>query len=262
MTKAVKELASLKDAVIAYVKEKYGASPENLWMRYPNYAIFRHGDNRKWFALMMAVEKSKLGLPGNDVVDILNVKLSDPILADLLAQQPGYMRGYHIARGNWISILMDGTVPRKDLCRWVDESYLATASVQRKKKMRPPKEWIIPANPKYYDIQGAFAQADEINWKQGAGIKKGDTVYMYVAVPVSAVLYKCEVTETDIPFHLEEGAVHITHLMKIRLLKTYPPDQFTFDILGKEYGIFAVRGPRGIPAKLSEALNEQIQEKR
>ena len=50
MTKAVKELASLKDAVIAYVKEKYGASPENLWMRYPNYAIFRHADNGKWFA--------------------------------------------------------------------------------------------------------------------------------------------------------------------------------------------------------------------
>ena len=262
MTKAVKELASLKDAVIAYVKEKYGASLENLWMRYPNYAIFRHADNGKWFALMMDVEKNKLGLPGNDVVDILNVKLSDPFLADLLVQQPGYMRGYHIARGNWISILMDGTVPRKDLCRWVDESYLATASVRQKKKMRPPKEWIIPANPKYYDIQGAFAQADEINWKQGTGIKKGDTVYMYVAVPVSAVLYKCEVTETDIPFHLEEGAVHITHLMKIRLLKTYPPDQFTFDILGKEYSIYAVRGPRGIPAKLSEALNEQMQEKR
>ena len=255
-------MASLKDAVIAYVKEKYGASPENLWMRYPNYAIFRHADNGKWFALMMDVEKNKLGLPGNDVVDILNVKLSDPFLADLLVQQPGYMRGYHIARGNWISILMDGTVPRKDLCCWVDESYLATASVRQKKKMRPPKEWIIPANPKYYDIQGAFAQADEINWKQGAGIKKGDTVYMYVAVPVSAVLYKCEVTETDIPFHLEEGAVHITHLMKIRLLKTYPPDQFTFDILGKEYSIYAVRSPRGIPAKLSEALNEQMQEKR
>ena len=255
-------MASLKDAVIAYVKEKYGASPENLWMRYPNYAIFRHADNGKWFALMMDVEKNKLGLPGNDVVDILNVKLSDPFLADLLVQQPGYMRGYHIARGNWISILMDGTVPRKDLCRWVDESYLATASVRQKKKMRPPKEWIIPANPKYYDIKGAFAQVDEINWKQGAGIKKGDTVYMYVAVPVSAVLYKCEVTETDIPFHLEEGAVHITHLMKIRLLKTYPPDQFTFDILGKEYSIYAVRGPRGIPAKLSEALNEQMQEKR
>ena len=244
------------------IADAYGAEPEHLFARHPGFAAFRRADNGKWFALMMDVEKNKLGLPGNDVVDILNVKLSDPFLADLLVQQPGYMRGYHIARGNWISILMDGTVPRKDLCRWVDESYLATASVRQKKKMRPPKEWIIPANPKYYDIQGAFAQADEINWKQGAGIKKGDTVYMYVAVPVSAVLYKCEVTETDIPFHLEEGAVHITHLMKIRLLKTYPPDQFTFDILGKEYSIYAVRGPRGIPAKLSEALNEQMQEKR
>ena len=145
MTKAVKELASLKEAVIAYVKEKYGASPENLWMRYPNYAIFRHGDNSKWFALMMDVEKSKLGLPGNDVVDILNVKLTDPILADLLVQQPGYMRGYHIARGNWISLLMDGSVPLEELCHWLDESYLATASAAQKKKMRPPKEWIIPA---------------------------------------------------------------------------------------------------------------------
>ena len=74
--------------------------------------------------------------------------------------------------------------------------------------------------------------------------------------------YKCLVTETDIPYHLKEGPVKIPHLMKIRLLKRYPPDQFTFDVLGKKYGIYAVRGPRGIPAKLGEALNEQMQEKR
>ena len=250
-------MASLKEAVFAYIQKKYGASPENLWTRYPNYAIFRHEDNNKWFALIMDVEKEKLGLQGKDAVDILNVKLRDPFLADLLVQQPGYLRGYHIARGNWISILMDGTVPLEELCRWVDESYLATASAAQKKKMRPPKEWILPANPKYYDVQGAFEQAEEINWKQGAGIKKGDTVYMYVAIPVSAVLYKCVVTETDIPFRLAEGAVRITHLMKIRLLKRYPPDKFTFDILGREYGIFAVRGPRGIPPRLSDALNER-----
>ena len=253
--KAVKELASLKAALVAYVKEKYGALPENLWLRYPNYAIFRHEDNGKWFALMMDVEKDKLGLPGKDAVEILNVKLSDPILAELLVRQPGYRRGYHIARGNWISILMDGSVPLEDLCRWVDESYLATASAAQKKKMRPPKEWLVPANPKYYDIQSAFERADEIVWKQGAGIKRGDAVYMYVAVPVSAVLYKCAVTETDIPYYRKEGPVPIPRLMKIRLLKRYPPGQFTFDVLGREYGIFAVRGPRGIPAGLSEALN-------
>ena len=36
-------------------------------------------------------------------------------------------------------------------------------------------------------------------------------------------------------------------------------DQFTFDVLGKKYGIYAVSGPRGSLAKLGEALNEQMQ---
>lgn len=71
--------------------------------------------------------------------------------------------------------------------------------------MRPPKEWIIPANPKYYDIQAAFRTSKEIDWKQGKGIKVGDTVYMYVAAPVSAILYKCRVTRTDIPFRFDGG---------------------------------------------------------
>ena len=56
--------------------------------------------------------------------------------------------------------------------------YVATASVAQKKKMRPLKEWIISAHPKYYDIQSAFESADEIVWKQGTGIETGDTVYM------------------------------------------------------------------------------------
>nr|WP_202898603.1 hypothetical protein [[Eubacterium] cellulosolvens] len=43
-------------------------------------------------------------------------------------------------------------------------------------------------------------------------------------------------------------------LMKIKLLKRYDPEEFTFDVLKEEYGIFAIRGPRGIPHSLSEAL--------
>ena len=31
-------------------------------------------------------------------------------------------------------------------------------------------------------------------------------------------------------------------------------DRFTFEVLKSEYGIYAVRGPRGIPHSLSEAL--------
>ena len=247
---------TLREKLFDYVKKKYKADPEYLWKRFPDYAIFRHTDNEKWFGLVMDIPRRKLGMDGDDIVDILNVKLSDPLLVDMLIQQPGYFRGYHISRGNWVSILLDGTVPFDDICRWLEESYLTTALKNNKQKLHPPKEWIVPANPKYYDIEKAFENAREIDWKQGTGIKKGDTVFMYVAAPVSAIMYKCKVTKTDIPFSYDDGNVHMKALMKIKLQKKYKPTVFTFEKLRDEYGIFAVRGPRSVPHSLSEALKK------
>ena len=245
---------TLREQLTDIIREKYGADPEYPWKRYPDYAVFRHAENRKWFALVMNVRRKNLGLDGDGTAEILNVRLSDPFLVDVLIKKPGYFRGYHIRAGNWISVLLDGTVPFGEICGWLEESYVTTASKEKRRKLRPPKEWIVPANPKYYDVEAAFAGAEEINWKQGAGIRRGDTVYLYVAAPVSAILYGCEVTETDIPFPYDDGKVRMKALMKIRLLRRYEPDRFSFAVLGKEYGIFAVRGPRGVPHSLSEAL--------
>ena len=247
---------TFREQLFDYVKKKYKAEPEHLWMRFPDYAIFRHADNEKWFGIVMDIPRRKLGMDSDEIVDILNVKLSDPLLVDLLIRQPGYFRGYHISRGNWVSILLDGSVPFEDICRWLEESYLTTASSVKKQKLRPPKEWLIPANPKYYDVQAAFENAREINWKQGAGIKKGDTVFMYVAAPVSAILYKCKVTETDVPYKYNDGNVHMKALMKIKLQKRYKPTGFTLEKLRDVYGVYSVRGPRSVPYALSEALKK------
>ncbi|MBM6948750.1 MmcQ/YjbR family DNA-binding protein [Mordavella massiliensis] len=246
----------MREAIFRYVKETYKTEPDYPFSTAPTYPVLRHADNRKWFALLMDVSREKLGLKGTEHVDIINVKLGDPMLVDMLVRQPGYFYGYHIARSNWISILLDGTVPFEEVCRWIDESYAVTASRQKKQKIRPPKEWIVPANPKYYDIVHAFDSAGEIDWKQGRGIRTGDTVYLYAAAPVSAILYKCKVTETDIPCHYSDRALTIPALMKIRLLKRYRPDRFTFEKLKEEYGIYAVRGPRGVPHSLGEALKK------
>ena len=247
---------TVREKVCGYVKRKYGSEPEHLWRRFPAYAVFRHKDNRKWFGLIMDVSLKNLGLPGDGRVDILNVKLDDLMLADMLVQQDGYFPGYHISRGNWISLLLDGTVPMKEIQDLIDLSFRTTDSSAKKQKLRPPKEWIVPANPKYYDIEHAFDHAKEIDWKQGNGIRTGDTVYMYVASPVSAILYKCKVTKTDIPYDYRDGSLTITALMKIRLQKRYKPGRFTFDKLRDEYGIYAIRGPRGVPHSLSEALKK------
>ena len=247
-----KERAATLEEIFRYVKKKYGVEPDYPFSTAYGFPVLRHEDSRKWFAIIMDVQKDKLGLMETGRVDIINVKLSDPLLADMLIAMPGY----HISRGNWISILLDGTVPFEDICRWIDESYVVTASKQKRQKFRPPKEWLVPANPKYYDIEHAFDNVIEIDWKQGNGIRTGDTVFMYAAAPVSAILYKCKVTETDIPYDYRDESLTITALMKIKLLKRYKPSVFTFEKLRDEYGIFAIRGPRGVPHSLSEALKK------
>ncbi len=48
----------------------------------------------------------------------------------------------------------------------------------------------------------------------------------------------------------------MTALMKVKLKKRYRKDKFTYEILKEQYGISAIRGPRGIPYSLSEALKK------
>lgn len=247
---------TLREAVFAYVKKEYKSEIEYLWKTDPDSAIFRHQDNRKWYGLVMNIAGTKLGLATEERMDVLNVKLDDRMLYEILLQQEGYFPGYHMNKANWISVLLDGTVSFDAICDVIDMSYQATASKKKKEQVRPPKEWIVPANPKYYDIEHAFNAADTIDWKQGNGIKVKDVVFLYVAAPVSAILYQCRVTETDIPYQYQDGKLTINSLMKLKLLKRYQADCFTFDKLKNDYGIYAVRGPRSVPDSLSKALKK------
>ncbi len=244
----------MRQNVFDYIKKKYNAEPEYPWKRYDGNAVFRHDDNNKWFALVMCVQRCRLGLTGEDYVDVVNLKMDDMLFRDMIIREDGIMPAYHMNKQHWISVMLDGAVPASKVFDLIDMSFIATASAKKKKKIRPPKEWIIPANPKFYDIEHAFDDVKEIDWKQGRGIKTGDTVFIYVGAPVSAIMFQCKVTETDVPYHYDDENLSITTVMKIRLLKRYRPELFTFDVLKEEYGIFAVRGPRGIPNSLSSAL--------
>ena len=127
---------SLREDVFCYVRKKYKSEIEYLWLSAPNCAVFRHADNRKWYGLVMDIPRSKLGLSGDAIVDVLNVKLESPLLVDLLTQENGYFPGYHIRRGNWVSILLDGTVKLEEICAWIDRSWQNTASAKTKRAGR------------------------------------------------------------------------------------------------------------------------------
>ena len=244
----------MRQIITDHIAQQYGVEPEFPWDSTPEAAVFRHQDNRKWFALIMNVRRETLGFEGKEVIPVINLKIDDIFLREMILSEDGIIPAYHMNKRHWVTVLLDGSVPAERVFELIGVSYEATSRKRRKKKDREPKEWIIPANPKYYDVIGAFGKSDVIDWKQGSGINTGDTVYLYVAAPVSAILYKCRVLETDIPYDYEDSNLTIKALMKIKLLKKYKEDEFTFDILRDEYGVTAIRGPRGIPNSLSSAL--------
>ena len=43
----------MREAVFAYIKKNYKTSPEYPWAKYDSNGVFRHSDNKKWFALVM-----------------------------------------------------------------------------------------------------------------------------------------------------------------------------------------------------------------
>lgn len=282
----------MKDSIIKYIEDTYDVLPEYPWAKYDSNAAFRHRENRKWFALIMDVRREKLSPElardaGMDVfaapddymprsgrgtkrgsaaavfaapdayVPVINLKIDDPAFRDMLVGEDGIFPAYHMNKEHWITVLLDGTVPFDEVIRLLEASYQATSYLKAKHKDRAPKEWIIPSNPRYYDIEHAFDEAEEIEWKQGRGINVGDIVYLYVGAPVSAVRYCCRVTKTDIPYDFDNGKLKITSLMLIKLLRRYDPEEFPFERLRDEYGIYAIRGPRGIPNSLSSALRSR-----
>lgn len=113
--------------------DTYSVEPDYPWVDTPESAVFRHAANRKWFALVTTVPKSKLGLPGQQPVDIVNLKC-DPILIGSLRAEPGFYPAYHMNKENWITAALDGSAPEDKLRLVLDMSYNATAPKLRKKK--------------------------------------------------------------------------------------------------------------------------------
>lgn len=93
----------IKENLLQYAAKQYGTKPECLWLSKPNYAVLRHNDNRKWYAVLMDVPGEKLGLSGQGILAVLEVKC-DPRLAGSLRMEVGILPAYHMHRDNWITI--------------------------------------------------------------------------------------------------------------------------------------------------------------
>mgnify|MGYP004537736543 FL=1 len=62
-----------------YIAETYGIEPDCPWSKNPNFEVYRHSNNKKWFALIMDIPRNRIGLRGTDIIDVVNLKC-DPLL--------------------------------------------------------------------------------------------------------------------------------------------------------------------------------------
>ena len=92
------------------------------------------------------------------------------------------------------------------------------------------------------------------NWGQVRGAKKGDYIYIYLAKPYSAILYKCQITNINIPYKFENENLKITKAMEMKVLERYGEKEYQFSKL-KEYGVNFFRGSVKMPTGLRKEMN-------
>ncbi len=121
------ELQMKLEAWKNYIAETYSTEIEYPWKRYPDYCVFRHQNNRKWFGLIANIPKATVGIEESGTIDILNLKL-DPMLITILRSEKGFFPAYHMNKTLWVSVALDGSVPDERIMDLIDMSFDLTAN--------------------------------------------------------------------------------------------------------------------------------------
>ena len=94
--------------IINYIQNHYGVLPEYLWQDTPNVCVFRHQQNRKWFAVLMNdIPAAKLGLKENNPLNLINLKCDPELAKMILIDHKNIFPAYHMNKKHWISVVLD-----------------------------------------------------------------------------------------------------------------------------------------------------------
>ena len=125
--------------ITRYMQDTYGTEAEYLWADSPDSAVFRHPASRKWYAIIMSVLPERLGLQGEQTLDVMNVKCSTIMIGSLLSTK-GFLPAYHMNKNHWISIVLDGSVSDDQITPLLELSYDSVAPKQRKRHPQPAEK--------------------------------------------------------------------------------------------------------------------------
>lgn len=127
-----------------FILEEFGGVTKDFpWEKDPEYAVYRHTDNRKWFALQFFTSKAQLSrlktadpiletYAPDAKIFILNVKVDPEMIGDI-TRAPGFFPAYHMNRQHWITIILDSHTDPTKTKALIEISYnLTMKKIQRK----------------------------------------------------------------------------------------------------------------------------------
>ena len=122
----------LKQDFLKYCFGTYGTLPDYPFDEDFETAVLRHSDSRKWYALVMRIPRKKLGCGGDEMVDVVNLKLPVEMFGSF-GENDGVYPAYHMNKLHWISVILPDATD--DVVKFlVNASFEATRSINRKVK--------------------------------------------------------------------------------------------------------------------------------
>ncbi|TCD46749.1 MmcQ family protein [Streptococcus sp. X16XC17] len=238
-----------------WILQTFGDVYDHPFEKHPTFFSYRNPVNSKWYALVMKVPRKKLAINQEnwsqeqleEEAEIVNFKV-DPDQITKLVRQRGIYPSYHMNKSSWISLVLDDSVDDALLYSLIEKSRQLTMP-RGFQNPTGPDMWVIPANPKMFDIDAEFAKTKRVYWRQKGTIQAGDLVAMYITTPVRAIRYLCRVLEVQIP--AKDGG---KNRMLVELVYQFEDEAFSATRMA-ELGVKAVRGPRRVTKELADAIH-------
>ena len=108
--------------VISYIKTKYNSELEFLWPKFPEAAITRRKDNKKWYAVFLIIPESKLGFSYSQKVEIICFRIN-PDSKNSLIDYKSYFPGYHMNKKHWCTIILNNSLATDEIYKRIDDSF-------------------------------------------------------------------------------------------------------------------------------------------
>ena len=121
----------IKQQLFEYCLNTYGTLPDYPFDEDFETAELRHADNRKWYAIVMRVSRSKLGFDSDEVIDVVNLKLPTEMFGSFGAAD-GVYPAYHMNKLHWISVLLPDA-PDDVVQFLVNVSFEATKKIEKRR---------------------------------------------------------------------------------------------------------------------------------